>query len=116
MPAWLPATGRDLRRGQPLGDARAGGWRVEIRLPGEARGHHRGLPRIKPQALEIARAVGVQDSPRGRDGPRQQWATPSCGLAAAAHPIGDHGALRLGHGAPDLEQQLIRGVLTHGAV
>lgn len=116
MPAWCPAAGRDLRLGQPLGDALEGGWRVGIRIPGEDLGHHRGFHRIKPPALGSARAFGVQDRPRGCDGPGQQLATPSCGLAAAAPPLGAQGALILAHGATDLEQQLIMGVLTHGAV
>jgi acetyl-CoA acetyltransferase len=116
MPAWFPTAGRDLRLGQPLGDAIEGGGRGGIRIPGEDLGYHRGFHRIKPQALGIARAFGVQDIPIGSDGPGQQLATPSCGLAAAAHPIGDQGALILGHRASDLEQQLILEVLTHRAV
>jgi hypothetical protein len=58
MPAWFPATGRDLRRGQPRGDPLKGGWRVGSRLPGDDLGHHRGVHWLKPQALGIARAFG----------------------------------------------------------
>jgi hypothetical protein len=72
-PAWLPATGRALGRGQPLGNALEGGWRVEIRLPGEDRGHHHGLHRIKPQARGIARAFRRHDRPIGSDGQGSRW-------------------------------------------
>jgi hypothetical protein len=75
MPAWWTAAGRELRRGPPFGDAREGGGRGGIRIPGDELGYHRGVQRIKPQALGSARALGIQDNPIGRDGPGQPWAT-----------------------------------------
>jgi hypothetical protein len=37
-------------------------------------------------------------------------------LAAPSHPVGDQGAFVLGHRPPDLEQELIVRILTHGSV
>jgi polar amino acid transport system substrate-binding protein len=43
-------------------------------------------------------------------------ATAQLRLSATSHPVGDQGAFILGHGPPDLEQELIVRILTHGSV
>ena len=64
----------------------------------------------------ITGALGVHDIAVGGHTPGQQLATAQFGLPATPHPIGDQGALILGHGPPDLEHELIMWVLTHGSL
>ena len=116
IPAWSPAWRRDLVVGQTLGHAIKGGRRLGIGRPRKDLGDHRGFDRIEPQALGITGALGIHDIPIRGDTPGQQLTTAPLRLAATSHPVGDQGAFILGHGTPDLEQELIVRILTHGLV
>ena len=59
---------------------------------------------------------GLSAVPVGRAGPGQQHAGAQLGQPAAAHALGDQRALVLGHGAPDLQQQVVVRVVAHRAV
>jgi hypothetical protein len=116
IPAWSPAWSRDLVVGQTLGHAIEAGRRLGVGIPRQDLGDHRGLDRLEPQALGITWALGIHDIPLGGDAPGQPLTTAPLRLAATSHPVGDQGALILGHGTPDLEQELIVRILTHGPV
>ena len=92
----------------------AGVWGSVV--PRQDVGDHGGFDRIELQALGITGALGIHDRPIGGDAPGQQLPTAPRRLAATSHPVGDQGAFILGHGTPDLEQELIVRVLTHRPV
>jgi hypothetical protein len=114
IPARPPAWSGDVGIRKALGDAVQRGPGLWVGIPGEDLGHHRGFDRVDPQAPGIAGALGSHEIAIRWHAPRPQLATAQPGLAAASHPVGDEGALVLGHRAPDLEEELIVGILTHG--
>ena len=75
-----------------------------------------GLGRVGRDAFRVARPVRADAVPVGRAGPGQQHAGAQLGQAPAAHALGDQRALVLGHGAPDLQQQVVVRVVAHGTV
>jgi hypothetical protein len=111
-----PTRSRDLGVGQARGHAIEGGRRLGVGRPREDLGDPGGLDGIEPQALGITWALGIHDIPVGGDGPGPQLATAQLRLSAPSHPVGDQGAFILGYGPPDLEQELIVRILTHGPV
>ena len=82
----------------------------------EQLGDDGGLGRVGRDALRVARPVRADAVPVGRAGPGQQHAGAQLGQPAAAHALGDQRALVLGHGAPDLQQQMVVRVVAHRAV
>ena len=84
-----------------------------IGIPGEDLLHHRGLDRVEPHPARIAGAFRVEDIAIGRASPGQQLPAAQLGLAPAPHAVGDQVALILGHGSPDLEQQLVMRIIAH---
>ncbi len=84
--------------------------------PGEQVAHHRRLRLLHPHPSRIAWPLGVEPVAIGRPRPRQQGAGAQLAQAAAAHALGDQGALVLGHGAADLQQQLVVRVAAHRPV
>jgi hypothetical protein len=85
-------------------------------VPRKNLGDHRGFDGIAPQTLGIAWALGVHDIAVGGHTPGPPLPAAPFGLAATSPPVGDQGAFILGHGPPDLEQELIVRILTHGPV
>ena len=63
--------------------------------------------RVDLDGGRVAGALRVQPVPVGGAGPGQQLPGAQPGQPPAAHPVGDEGALVLGHRAPDLEHQLL---------
>jgi hypothetical protein len=84
--------------------------------PGEQVAHHRRLRLVQPHPGRVARPLGVEPVAVGRPRPGQQGAGPQLAQAAAAHALGDQGPLVLGHGAADLQQQLVVRVAAHRPV
>jgi hypothetical protein len=113
IPAWPPAWSRELVVGQTLGQAIEGGRRLGIGIPRKDLGDHRGFDRVDPEALRIAGPLGIHHIAIRWHAPRQHLAAAQLGLAAASHPVRDKAALILGHGTPDLEEELIVRILTH---
>src|SRR3954453_3448129 len=87
-----------------------------LAIHGEQLGNDGGFGRIGRNPGRIARPVRAQPVTVGRVGPGQQQAGAQLGEPAAAHALGDQGALVLGHGAPDLQQQMVVRVVAHGPV
>jgi hypothetical protein len=63
-----------------------------------------------------SRGVGIEAVAVRRPSPRQQAAGAQLCLPAPTHPLGDQGALVLGHGTADLQQELVLGVPAHRPV
>jgi hypothetical protein len=123
----MPRTEATCQRGPPRG---VGIWSSVRRLatpyrlagvcgsvvPCNDLGDHRGFDGSDLQAPGIAWALGGHDIAVGGHAPGQPLAAAQLRLPATSHPVGDQGAFILGHRPPDLEQELIVGVLTHGPV
>src|SRR5262249_53306763 len=109
LPAGLAGRARDALPGQPRRDRRE--RRPLLEIPGEDLPDDLGAVGIEPQAGRIARALGIGLVAEGDAHPRQQLPGSQAGQAPPAHPLGDQGAFVLGHGAADLEQQPVLGVL-----
>ena len=87
-----------------------------VGVPGEEITDHRRLRLVQPHAGRIPRAIRVEPIAVGRSCPGQQGAGAQLAQAAAAHALGNQRALILGHGTPDLQQQLIVRVTAHRPV
>ena len=75
-----------------------------------------GGHRINLQRGRRARSFGVGAIAEGRPGPGQELPRADLRLAPPAHPLGDEGALVLGHRAADLQEELVMRALTHRTV
>jgi len=116
MPARPPAWRRDVVIGEALGHVIEGGRWMRVGRPRQDVGDHRGFDGSEPQTLGIAWALGGHDIAGGGHTPGPQLPTAPCGLPATAHAVAAEGAFILGHRPPDLAQELIRRLLTHGPV
>ncbi len=84
--------------------------------PHEQVTHHRSLRLVQANAGGIARPIGIKPVAVGWPCPWQQGAGAQLAQAAAAHALGDQGALILGDGATDLQQELIVRIAAHRAI
>ena len=78
--------------------------------------HHGRLDRIDPHPARIAGAVGIQEIAIGGAAPGQELATAEFGLAPPPHPLGNQDAFILRDRSPNVEQELIMRVITHGTL
>ena len=116
IPARPPAWRRDVVVGETLGPTIEGGRGLRVGIPCKDWGDHRGVDGIEPQTLGSTGALGIHDLAVGGHTPGPPLPTAPLSLPATPHPVGDQGAFILGHGPPDLEEQLIVRVLTHRAL
>ncbi len=84
--------------------------------PGEQIAHHCSFGLVQPHACRVARPLGVEPVAVEWPRPGQQRAGALLAQAAATHPLADQGALILGHGAADLQQELVVRVAVHQPV
>src|SRR3712207_107667 len=82
-------------------------------IAGEQLLDHGRLRRLDRDARWIAGAVRVEPIAVRWPGPGQPAAGAQLRLPAASHALGDEGALVLGHGAADLQEQLVLRVSAH---
>jgi hypothetical protein len=76
--------------------------RALVGEPGEQIAHHRRLRLVHPHPGRVARPLGIEPVAIRWPRPGQQGAGAQPAQAAAAHALGDQGALVLGHRAADL--------------
>jgi hypothetical protein len=112
VPAWLAGGGRNLRFTQPERDRVDSHARFEV--PGEHLLYDRRCAGLGLHARRIARMVKIEPVAKERPAPGQQLSRTHVRQAAAAHPLAQQCALVFGDSPPDLQQQLVVGILAHG--
>src|SRR6266536_277152 len=114
VPARLARRGRNPQIGQPLSQPVQRHPRLQIPVE-QLRDQHR-LVRLDSHPGHLAGPLRVHPVAKRRPGPRQQRAGPQPRLPPTTHPLGDQGALVLGHRPADLQQQLVVRILAHRSV
>jgi len=112
IPARLPRGRDNLVLGQPFGHRIQGG--PVLQIPFEHLLHYGGFKLLHPQPVGVAGPLGIDPITERRADPRQQLPGLQFGQPPPPHPVGDQRAFVFGYRPPDLQQQLIMRVLTHG--
>src|SRR5437867_1347531 len=87
-----------------------------IRIPGEDLRHYSGLDWVQAHPAGVTRALGIQQVAMGGPTPRQELPAAQLRLPAPPHPLRNQRPFVLCHRTPNVEQELIVGITTHGAV
>jgi len=113
----LPALGRgNLDRAEALGDCVEADGRLRVGLPGTHVLHAGGLDGGNLEPARLPGPLGIEQRAIGRTRPRPQLPATPLGLATPSHPLGNQCARILRHGSTHLQEQLLVGGLTHGAL
>ena len=111
----LVAPGR--RNSQPVQPLDQGEDRRSfIGEPSEQVPDNRSFGLVQSYPSRVAGPLGIEPVAIGRSRPGQEGSGAQLAQATPAHALGNQGALILGHGAADLQQELIVRVAAHGPV